>query len=93
LNLNSKELITKLKQKGDTSLDITIGVLSMVGGLFTSVGAIATMLVGIFNKGKFTSYVIQNLFLARNMVHLANDKNSAENTKDLNDEKVVAAHS
>jgi hypothetical protein len=58
LNLNNKEMITKLKQQGDTSLDITIGVLSMIGGLFTSVGGIATIVIGMLTKGKFSSYVM-----------------------------------
>jgi hypothetical protein len=65
----------------------------MVGGLFTSVSAIATILVGFFNRGKFTSYVIQNLFLARNMIHLVNDSSANIKNEDLKDEKVVAAHS
>jgi hypothetical protein len=51
-------MITKLKQQGDTSLDITIGVLSMIGGLFTSVGGIATIVIGMLTKGKFSSYVM-----------------------------------
>jgi len=58
LNLNNKEMITKLKQQGDTSLDITIGVLSMIGGLFTSVGGIVTIVIGMLTKGKFSSYVM-----------------------------------
>jgi len=51
-------MITKLKQQGDTSLDITIGVLSMIGGLFTSVGGIVTIVIGMLTKGKFSSYVM-----------------------------------
>jgi hypothetical protein len=51
-------MITKLKQQGYTALDITIDVLSMNGGLFTTVGGIVTILIGILTKGKFSSYVM-----------------------------------
>jgi hypothetical protein len=58
LNLNNKEKITKLIQKGNQVLDITLGVMSLVGGLFTSIAAFASLIVGKLNGGEFATYIV-----------------------------------
>jgi hypothetical protein len=71
-------------------LYIVIDVLGMVGGLFSSIGGVSTVVIALLTRGRFISYLSKNLYLARNTEHLTND------TKTLPDsdlDKIVAPHS
>lgn len=50
--------------------------MSMIGGLFTTIASITSGIVGFFNGGKFATFVIENLFLARNTAHIQTGLNT-----------------
>jgi hypothetical protein len=69
-------------------LYIVIDVLGMVGGLFSSIGGIATVVIGILTRGSFISFIMSNLYVARNIEHLTNETLSKPRF-----DTIVAAHS
>lgn len=65
----------------------------MIGGLFTSVSAIAIFFVGFFTRGRLGTSVLRNLFLTRNTAHLTNESKIEQKAGEAFDEKTVATHS
>jgi hypothetical protein len=66
--------------------DITLEVMSMVGGMHAGIAPMATMIVGFFNGGSFATYILQNLFLARKEAPQPDSSKGQSHS-------VVAAHS
>ena len=68
---------------------IVIDVLGMVGGLFSSIGGVSTVVIAIMTRGRFISYLSKNFFLARKTDQQTNNNETLPKS-DL--DKKVAAH-
>jgi hypothetical protein len=67
LKLNNKERTTIATQKGQNTITLLLGVLSLIGGLYTSIGATASIAVSTLTKTHFITTVTKNLFLVKKM--------------------------
>lgn len=65
LRIANKEKTTIATQKGQSVLAIVLAVLSLIGGLFTSISAVASMAVATLTKTAFITLVTKNLFLVK----------------------------
>ena len=65
VHIDSDVVITALEQKGDDMLACILASVSLVGGLFTSLGAVASILVKRLTSADLATYIMQHIFLAR----------------------------
>jgi hypothetical protein len=78
--------VSHLKQKGDLFYDVTLEIMSKVGGIFAGIAPLASIIVGFLNGGSFATNIIQNLFLARKETPEVDSRKGESHN-------VVAAHS
>lgn len=67
MKLNNKEKVTKITMHGDSDLKILLAVLSLIGGLFTSIGSIVATIVKKLTKSDFITAVSKSLFLVHKL--------------------------
>jgi hypothetical protein len=66
LELASTNRVTVIQQEGEEPFIILLDAISLVGGFFTSLGAVALGLVTYLTKASFVQYITGNLFLTKN---------------------------
>ena len=62
IEFENTERVTKVTEKGSNILGVIIEIISLLGGLFTSVFGFTTLVVGFLTKPDFTAYMTKNLF-------------------------------
>jgi hypothetical protein len=62
IEFETTERSTLVTEKGSDVSGVIIEVISLMGGLFTSVFAFTTIVIGVLTKPGFTAYMSKNLF-------------------------------
>jgi hypothetical protein len=63
IELDSKEKITIVKEKGLDLLDIVVAILGLAGGLFNPIKFVSMIIVSFIVRPGFTEFMTKNLFL------------------------------
>jgi hypothetical protein len=92
LHLDGNRKITNVTQNGTLLFGNVLVVLSLIGGLFTSVGASAAMIVKYTTIGQYAGKLTKDLFYVRKYSgKVRTNVELAEPGADT-DEKIVASH-
>lgn len=67
LKLDPKQHTTIATQKGKGGITLILGVLSLIGGLYTSIAAAASIAVSKLTQTHFITTVTKNLFLVKKL--------------------------
>lgn len=84
LHIDANAVHTDLTQEGDQLFTCILDALSLIGGLFTTLGAFTAIVIHKLTKADFATYVMKQIYLARKPI--------GDKVWDAAANRVVAAH-